>query len=329
MDTETVTVTGNGSYTTPTGYTLATTGTVTGTYQWDSTYNGDGNNKSVSDNNDCNEQVKVSAACPTITTTPNPTVVKQGTAVCLIDTATLSGGYHETGKITFTLYYGSKKLDTETVTVNGDGTYTTPNGYPLPSNAAAGVYQWDATYSGDGNNNSVSDNNDSTEQVTVVTPCCNLTNVTYYDNHNGKTNKYSDLRGNTQRGDSVWVSFTVPSGDYDQITLVSYTAAQSSFSAASAYLQQIYQSETAIYGPGTYTISAIKLPSSYYQVDFVCGAAIAQLGLSPNDFYSAQNRLISADNGGTNSRAACRIRPWAPSRPRRRRSGLTPTQGRR
>ena len=34
MDTETVTVNGNGTYTTPTGFTLPTTGAVTGTYQW-------------------------------------------------------------------------------------------------------------------------------------------------------------------------------------------------------------------------------------------------------------------------------------------------------
>ncbi len=44
MDTETVTVTGNGTYTTPTGFTLPTSGTVTGTYQWDATYSGDTNN---------------------------------------------------------------------------------------------------------------------------------------------------------------------------------------------------------------------------------------------------------------------------------------------
>ena len=45
VDTETVTVTGNGSYTTPTGFTLASTGTVTGTYQWNASYSGDGNNE--------------------------------------------------------------------------------------------------------------------------------------------------------------------------------------------------------------------------------------------------------------------------------------------
>ena len=37
-------VSGNGSYTTPTGYTLPTTGTVTGTYQWDASYSGDTDN---------------------------------------------------------------------------------------------------------------------------------------------------------------------------------------------------------------------------------------------------------------------------------------------
>ena len=47
VDTETVAVSGNGTYTTPTGYTLPTTGTVTGTYQWDATYSGDANNNPV------------------------------------------------------------------------------------------------------------------------------------------------------------------------------------------------------------------------------------------------------------------------------------------
>ena len=64
MDTETVTVSGDGSYTTPTGYTLPTTGNVTGTYQWDATYNGDGNNNAVSDINDKNEQITIGKASP-------------------------------------------------------------------------------------------------------------------------------------------------------------------------------------------------------------------------------------------------------------------------
>ena len=65
MVTETVTVSGNGTYTTPTGYTL-TPGTTaaTGTYQWDATYtSGNGNNATATDVNSSNEQVKV---CPTV-----------------------------------------------------------------------------------------------------------------------------------------------------------------------------------------------------------------------------------------------------------------------
>ena len=49
-----------------------------------------------------------------------------------------------TGTITFTLVspIGST-LDTETVSVSGDGSYSTPKGYTLPTNATAGTYQWD------------------------------------------------------------------------------------------------------------------------------------------------------------------------------------------
>src|SRR4029077_17504797 len=198
VDTETATVSGNGMYTTPTGYTLAITGTVTGTYQWDATYSGDTNNKTVSDNNDAKEQVVVSPASPTITTTPNVTTVTLGTSsVTLKDTADLEGGYHPTGTITFTLYQGSTLVDTETATVSGDGMYTTPTGYTLPtSGTVTGTYQWDATYNGatnntsvatknrDTNNSSVSDNNAANEQVTVspasptITTTPNVTTVT-------------------------------------------------------------------------------------------------------------------------------------------------------
>ena len=180
MDTETVTVSGNGTYTTPTGYTLPTTGTVTGTYQWDASYNGDGNNTTVSDTNATNEQVTVTSASPTLSTTPSPTSItlSNATPPVLTDSATLSGGYHETGTITFTLFLGSTLVDTETVTVSGNGTYMTPTGYTLPTTGTVtGTYQWDASYGGDGNNTTVSDTNATNEQVTVnqATPAVSTT----------------------------------------------------------------------------------------------------------------------------------------------------------
>jgi uncharacterized repeat protein (TIGR01451 family) len=90
----------------------------------------------------------------------------------LTDSAVLSGGYHETGTITFTLKSpGGSTLDLETVTVTGNGTYTTPTGYTLPtSGAAPGTYQWNTRFGGDSNNNPASDNNDPAEQVTVSSP---------------------------------------------------------------------------------------------------------------------------------------------------------------
>jgi hypothetical protein len=172
VDTEEATVSGNGSYTTPAGYSLPTTGTVTGTYQWDATYSGDSNNSSVSEDNALSEQVGVSGASPDLSTTPSTTsVTLGGSSVTLDDTATLSGGYSPTGTITFTLFYNSATtpVDTETVSVNANGSYTTPAGYTLPTTGTvAGTYQWDASYSGDTDNASVSDNGAAGEQVTVT-----------------------------------------------------------------------------------------------------------------------------------------------------------------
>ena len=71
----------------------------------------------------------VSAANPTLGTIPNPTAVSLGlNAVTLKDTADLESGYSPTGTITFTLFDngGATPVDTETVTVTGNGTYTTP-----------------------------------------------------------------------------------------------------------------------------------------------------------------------------------------------------------
>ena len=55
VDTETANVSGDGSYTTSTGYTLPTSGTVAGTYQWDASYSGDTNNTSASDTGNPND----------------------------------------------------------------------------------------------------------------------------------------------------------------------------------------------------------------------------------------------------------------------------------
>jgi len=77
LDHETVNVDhGNGTYTTPTGYTLLPNSPV-GTYQWNATYSGDDNNIGDSFIGDHSERVVVSPS-PAITTTPFVTTTTGG-----------------------------------------------------------------------------------------------------------------------------------------------------------------------------------------------------------------------------------------------------------
>ena len=172
VDTETVTVSGNGTYSTPTGYTLPATGVVVGTYQWVASYSGDPNNDPAS-TTEGDEPVTVAPASPTISTTANPTDVTldDSGSPTLNDSATLAGSYNGTGNLTFTLDApdGTTVLDTETVPVTGNGTYRTPSGYTLPaSGAVTGTYHWLASYTGDGNNNPVSST--AADEPVAVTP---------------------------------------------------------------------------------------------------------------------------------------------------------------
>src|SRR5439155_640940 len=145
---------GNGNYTTPTGYTLPITGTVTGTYQWDAVYNGDTNNRSEERRVGKDDRALVSPASPTNNTIPNTTSVTLGTSTVLLkDTADLEGGYHPTGTIPYTLCPRNSISDAYTATLSGNGNYTTPTGYTLPiTGTVTGTYQWDAVYNGDTNN---------------------------------------------------------------------------------------------------------------------------------------------------------------------------------
>jgi hypothetical protein len=168
VDTETVTVSGNGTYSTPKGYTLPTSGTVTGTYQWDASYSGDPNNSADSDINAANEVVAVSAANPTLTTTASPAVTLGTTAPTISDAAVLAGGYYERGTISFTLMLGSTTVYTTTDSVSGNGTYSASYASPT-TGTVTGTYAWTDSYSGDPNNKPSSGNTGASEQ-TVVSP---------------------------------------------------------------------------------------------------------------------------------------------------------------
>ncbi len=114
------------------------------------------------------EQTTINPAAPTLSTTPNPTSLTLGTtAPTLLDSATLSGGYYPTGTLTFSLYLGSTLVKSENVPVSGDGTYVAPGVTLSTTGAVVGKYQWDVSYSGDANNEPISDLNDPLEQVQV------------------------------------------------------------------------------------------------------------------------------------------------------------------
>jgi len=87
------------------------------------------------------------------------------------DTKTLSGGANPTGTITFNLYgpndatCSGAVIFTSTVTVNGNGSYSSTSFTPL----AIGTYRWIANYSGDANNAATANTCNAVNENVVVT----------------------------------------------------------------------------------------------------------------------------------------------------------------
>ena len=127
----------------------------------------------------------------------------------------------------------------------------------------------------------------------VTPPPFGVSNVSYKIG----SSVFTNLRGHTHDGDTVDVTFTVVQPAGEQLTLVSYQAPAATFSAATADQQTVLDSVSAFYKPGTYTVT-LKLPSNgHYQIDFVAGSVITKFGpAGSKTFYSAEDRLISADN---------------------------------
>jgi hypothetical protein len=161
VDDETLTVSGDGKYTTPAGATPS----QAGTYWWTVSYSGDTANNPAAVT--CGAQsVAITMASPVIATAPSAGGAV-GTAVT--DAAALAGGDNPTGTIEFTLYgpspaagcSGTPVFD-QGVAVSGDGGYTSPSFTP----AQPGSYWWAASYSGDTSNNPVASGCDQ-QPVTV------------------------------------------------------------------------------------------------------------------------------------------------------------------
>jgi plastocyanin len=130
-----------------------------GNYYWIASYSGDTNNKAVSGScGDQGETSTIEKRVPTLTT--NAVAAANGK---IHDTATLTGGFNPTGKITWNVYDQTNdptcttplNNSTLSATVTGDGTFPSPD-FAVSN---ADNYVWVATYSGDANN------------VTLTTAC--------------------------------------------------------------------------------------------------------------------------------------------------------------
>ena len=128
------------------------TTSATGADYWVATYNGNGNNVSVTAGVAA-EPVTVSAATPTISTKVSAASVVVGNTIS--DTTTVSGGYNPSGTVTFNLYSNSTGTGTPLFTdtnVSLVSATATSTGY---TTTATGTDYWVATYNGNANNISV------------------------------------------------------------------------------------------------------------------------------------------------------------------------------
>jgi uncharacterized repeat protein (TIGR01451 family) len=169
------------------------TATPAGTYYFQATYSGDSNNTGPVSSPCTSEQLVVNKATTSLSTTVVAVVVTSGSSIS--DTATLAGGVNPGGTITFSVYGPgntcSSALKTGTVSVIGNGTYTSASYTP----SGPGVYRWIASYSGDSNNSAAgpgvcTDPNEFTNVVgsgpgmTIVTSSTKMASTTTFSTAN-------------------------------------------------------------------------------------------------------------------------------------------------
>jgi hypothetical protein len=150
--TQTVALTGASATTT-----LGPTANKAGTWRWVASWPGDANNNGPVTSGCTEEEVTVTKATPTLSTTPNPTSGTVG-VTALNDSATLSGGFSPTGSIVFSLWDPDQTCGTGTprfsvsVALTANSATTTTG----PVADKVGTWRWTASYAGDANNDPAS-----------------------------------------------------------------------------------------------------------------------------------------------------------------------------
>jgi hypothetical protein len=106
------------------------------------------------------------------------------------------------------------------------------------------------------------------------------------------------MKTNVNQGDTVVVNFSVSAACSSgvQVSLASYAAPGPTWNPNTAGQQQLVDSQTGTFFPGPNSIGPVAVPAGCFQVDLVVGEVIIQF-TPPSGTYSAQNRLVDADNG--------------------------------
>src|SRR5205823_2168347 len=126
------------------------------------------NNLTAQDQGGTTEQTAVSPASPNLVTTASGAVTRSEERRVGKEGGVRSGGYFETGNVTFTLTGPGGFSYTQTDTVNGDGTYTAGDTL-RPQALYASDWSSDVCSSGLDNNLTAQDQGGTIEQ-TVVSP---------------------------------------------------------------------------------------------------------------------------------------------------------------
>jgi hypothetical protein len=117
------------------------------------------------------------------------------------------------------------------------------------------------------------------------------------------TRSVADMTGNVNQGDTVVASVTINAYCKNgvDVSLVSYLAPSGTWDPNTANSQQVYAiagNQTAHLGPGPHPNALqVQVPAGCFQIDLIQGEAISQFDPPHGVTYSAQKRLVDADNG--------------------------------
>lgn len=137
-------------------------------------------------------QFTIPLATPALSTAVYPSTVAVGGAAS--DAATISGGNDPTGTITFTAFSDSAcstEVFSSTASVNGDGVYTSVQFTP----SAAIAYYWEASYSGDANNQATAPTCRAPGETLQVTQASSSTSTQVLDQATGSPPSGTEVAG--------------------------------------------------------------------------------------------------------------------------------------